>query len=566
MPTPQDRDAARRAQQPVFTALVLLVCTIAALVAAGVFASWRIYSLANKRFIDQAAPVFAVTEDALVEMLNEETGVRGYVITANPTTLEPYEQGLKFEKLELALLAKDKAFDPQIPAHLAAFRHEVNVLDVYFAREVALVKSGPAGQKRAQAETLAGKSDFDRLRKDATALYGDAGRVIARSHGEQHGTLIDSFAFLGTAGAIAMVMAVGLLLVVPRRLLRLYREERMARREAEQGADAARALAHVHDAVLLLDGTGDEGAVRYWNPAAQALFGAGGDEPSLEVDRVLAELRVGVRPVPGPRPVTIGGRERWLTYAETPFDGGRVVVLRDVTDDLRLERLRADFVATAAHELRTPLAAVYGAARTLRQKEHQLSDELSAEFLDMIESESERLKVVMDQLLVSAQLDSNELPLHHERVDIADLCKSLYTSVEVRKPDGIELEVDCSAGKVCVEADSERLRQVVANLIDNAIKYSPGGGRVDLRVAERRGFGVIEVADTGLGIPPDEQQRIFEKFYRLDPAMTRGIGGSGLGLYISRELVKQMGGQLSVDSRLGEGSTFTVMLPLARAA
>ena len=117
-----------------------------------------------------------------------------------------------------------------------------------------------------------------------------------------------------------------------------------------------------------------------------------------------------------------------------------------------------------------------------------------------------------------------------------------------------------------VDADGERLRQVVANLLDNAIKYSPGGGRVEVRVGMRGGSGTIEVADQGLGIPAHEQQRIFEKFYRLDPSMTRGIGGSGLGLYISRELVRQMGGEILVKSQLGDGSTFTVLLPLARVA
>ena len=117
-----------------------------------------------------------------------------------------------------------------------------------------------------------------------------------------------------------------------------------------------------------------------------------------------------------------------------------------------------------------------------------------------------------------------------------------------------------------LQADPERLRQVVANLIDNAIKYSPGGGRIDVRVSANGDSGTIEVADNGLGIPAHEQERIFEKFYRLDPSMTRGIGGSGLGLYISRQLVEQMGGRLSVVSRHGVGSTFAISLPLANAA
>jgi signal transduction histidine kinase len=562
MPTPQDREAARRAQMPVRYALALLVCVIGALVAVGAIASYRIYELGNKRFVDQAGPFFGVTEDLAVEMLNEETGVRGYVITGDPKTLAPYYQGRKYVNLELALIAKDQSFDPKIPGHLAAMRRQVAALQAFFAKEILLVKSGPAGQRQAQANVIAGQGHFDHLRLASRDLIDDAGSVIKRSHHEQRKTLLTSFAILGTAGFVAIAIAVALLLVVPQRLYRLYREERMARRSAEQSADAARALTHVRESVVLLD---DAGVVRYWNPPAGALFGLvdGGGE-SAALAHVLIEFhRAGESP--DARPVTLEGRERWLTCAESPFDGGRVVVFRDVTDDHRLEQLRSDFVATAAHELRTPLAAVYGAVRTLRQGEHKLTTEVTEQFLEMIENESERLKLVMDQLLVSAQLDRADLRMHRQPVDAVGLCEGIVGSVRVRKPDAIELAV-VPREDVTVDADPDRLRQVIANLLDNAIKYSPRGGLVELRVSANDGAGVIEVADHGLGIPLDEQQRIFEKFYRLDPSMTLGIGGSGLGLYISRELVQQMGGRLSVDSRVGMGSTFTVTLPIAEAA
>jgi signal transduction histidine kinase len=562
MPTPEDRDAARRAQQPVRVAIALLICVVGALVAMGAIASWRIYTLGNHRFIDQAGPFFGVTEDLAVEMLNEETGVRGYVITADPKTLAPYYQGKKYVNVELALIAKDASFDPKIPGHLAAMRREVARLQVYFANQIALVKSGPAGQRRAQANVLAGKGHFDHLRQASRDLINDAASVIKRSHHEQRGTLLTSFAILGTAGFVAIAIAAGLLLTVPRRLYRLYREERMARRAAEQSADASRALAHVREAVVLLD---EDGVVRYWNPPAGALFGlVAGGGMSTDLEHALNEFhRAGENP--GSRPLTFDGHERWLTCAESPFDGGRVVVFRDMTDDHRLEQLRSDFVATAAHELRTPLAAVYGAVRTLRQDEYKLSKDVSEQFLEMIENESERLKLVMDQLLVSAQIDRADIRLHRQPVEAVGLCEGVVDSVRVRKPDAIELALESHAA-VTVDADPERLRQVIANLLDNAIKYSPRGGLVELRVSATDGVGVIEVADQGLGIPAHEHQRIFEKFYRLDPSMTLGIGGSGLGLYISRELVQQMGGRLSVDSRFGAGSTFTVTLPIAKPA
>ena len=414
--------------------------------------------------------------------------------------------------------------------------------------------------RRAQQRILAGKSLFDRFRRTSQALIADAAAVIQKSHREQRSTLVKWWIILGLAGFLAAAIAAGLYYRVPRRLYDLFREERMARRDAQQGADAARALAHVREAVVLLDPNGD---ARYWNPTAGTLFGlALGDRTSPTLVRVLSEFH-SEGDNPGARPVMLEGRELWLTAAETEFEDGRVVVFRNVSDDVRLERLRSEFVATAAHELRTPLAAVYGAVRTLRQQDRAVSVDIRDQFLEMIEDESERLRIVMDQLLVSAQIDSADLHLHRQKIDAVAMCESLIGSAGARKPAGIELAVERPAGPVSLYADPDRLRQVLANLIDNAIKYSPGGGRVDVRVHANGRYGEIAVEDQGLGIPAHEQQRIFEKFYRLDPSMTKGVGGSGLGLYISRELVRQMGGRLSVDSRYGSGSTFTVTLPLA---
>jgi signal transduction histidine kinase len=560
MPTPQDRDAARRAQRPVKFALGILVVIVALLVAAGAVAAFRVYELGNHRFIDQAGPFFAVSEDLSVELLNEETAVRGYVITSDPATLAPYRRGRKYSQLELGILQKDASFDRSIPPHVAAARAEVKALDAYFAKEIALVRSGPAGQKVAEQRVVAGKKLFDRFRVTSLALIGDAGNLITRSHREQRSTLVMWWIILGLAGFAAAAIAAGLYARVPRRLYDLFREERRARRDAEQGADAAHALAHVGEAVVLLDRLGE---ARYWNPPAATLFGLQpGARTSPTLMRVLDEFH-SAGPTPGARPVTIDGREIWLVIAETEFEDGRVVVFRNVSDDVRLERLRSEFVATAAHELRTPLAAVYGAVRTLRQQERVVPPEVREQFLEMIENESERLRLVMDQLLVSAQIDASDLHLQRQDVDVVAMCRSVVDSTAARVPEGIQLAVDGDSGPVALSADADRLRQVVANLIDNAIKYSPGGGRVDVRVSSNGAAGSIEVEDHGLGIPAHEQQRIFEKFYRLDPSMTKGVGGSGLGLYISRELVRQMGGTLTVSSRYGEGSTFTVTLPLA---
>jgi len=339
--------------------------------------------------------------------------------------------------------------------------------------------------------------------------------------------------------------------------------------DAEKGANAARALAYVADGVVLLD---DESVVRHWNPAAEAITGvAGADARGRKVDEVLSEWQaftsqlILVRPgEAAARPVTVplvlDGRELWVAVSGVDFGEGTVYALQDVTDEHALEKTRSDFVATASHELRTPLAAVYGAVRTLRREDLELGENDRAAFLEMIEAEAVRLAHIVDQILLAGQLDANAVELAIGHCDPVEVAAGVIESASLHLPDGISLRLttDSAPSIVC---DENKLRQVLANLVDNAIKYSPGGGEVEVRLAAGNGDCVIEVADQGLGIPSVEQERIFEKFYRLDPQQTQGVGGSGLGLYICRELVERMDGRLSVESHPGRGSRFAVTLP-----
>jgi signal transduction histidine kinase len=260
-------------------------------------------------------------------------------------------------------------------------------------------------------------------------------------------------------------------------------------------------------------------------------------------------------------PIVISGEERWVVAAVAHFDDGRVLTLRDVTAEQALERARADFVATASHELRTPLSAVYGAASTLLQREGRLDGSDRRRLLKMIEQEAERLSGIVDQILVTAQLDRGELRLADDELDVRAMAESVLESAEARNQEHIALELHAPDHVLPLRCDSARLRQVLVNLVENAIKYSPDGGRVEVRVRDDPRHVQIDVTDEGLGIPVTEQDRIFEKFYRLDAEMTRGVGGSGLGLYISREIIEQMGGRISVDSSPGSGSTFSIELP-----
>ena len=191
----------------------------------------------------------------------------------------------------------------------------------------------------------------------------------------------------------------------------------------------------------------------------------------------------------------------------------------------------------------------------------RLNDDQRLRMLRMIEQESTQLSQIVDQLLITAQVDGDRLRLKEEPCDVTALCASVLDAADSRKPAKVALALDAPEELAPLPCDEALLRQVLVNLVENALKYSPDGGRVGVRVADDSDRVRIEVRDQGLGIPPSEQQRVFEKFYRLDPEMARGIGGSGLGLYISRKIVEQMDGSLSVHSAPGVGSTFTVLLP-----
>jgi PAS domain S-box-containing protein len=342
-------------------------------------------------------------------------------------------------------------------------------------------------------------------------------------------------------------------------------------REVEERADAARVLTYVGDGVFLLDRAG---VVRLWNPAAESITGL--TAPGV-VGHPVAEAIPGWQalvdriPVvssnePGRAetvPVETSKGERWISISGVEFFGGTVYAFRDVTEERRLDELKAEFVATASHELRTPLAAVYGAAQTLRRHDFVLDEAGRDRFLSLIVDESERLGRIVSEILLANQLDADRLDVSREPFDPADLVERVVDSVRTHTPPGVTIDINSPPSVPLVGADRDRARQVLVNLLENAIKYSPDGGGIEVGLDSGHGMVSFSVSDEGLGIPADYHERIFEKFYRLDPDMTRGVGGTGLGLYICSELVSRMGGSIWVDSVEGKGSSFTFELPMA---
>jgi PAS domain S-box-containing protein len=342
-------------------------------------------------------------------------------------------------------------------------------------------------------------------------------------------------------------------------------------REAEARAQAARVLAAIGDGVVLVDRAG---RVRLWNNAAERITGIAAEDllarqladaiPGWgDVKHRLPVARAGEAGRAESVPLEIAGRELWLSVSAVGYEDGTVFAFRDLTDERLLETMRQDFVATVSHELRTPLAAIYGAALTLRRDDVELEAQLQSKLLEVIAEESSKLSEIVGDLLLASQLDSGKLKAQIESCDPLAIVQLELDAAAVHLPANVTLVLDAPDPLPHVAADEGQLRQVLSNLIENAVKYSPGGGTVTVGIHATDRHVRFSIADTGLGVPPNEQRRIFEKFFRLDPDLTRGVGGTGLGLYISRELLERMGGRIWVESSGTGGSTFVAELPLA---
>lgn len=244
------------------------------------------------------------------------------------------------------------------------------------------------------------------------------------------------------------------------------------------------------------------------------------------------------------------------------LERGAVIVSADVTELRRLERVRQEFVANASHELKTPLASIKACVETLLDgaaDDAQFRDR----FLLTINESADRLDLLVKDMLTLARIETEPVPRDSRPVDLVDLgrrCLDRLQQTAERKQ--VQLNYEPQEVELPVSAGEEALEQILGNLLDNAIKYTDPQGQVTLRLRGESGYGVIDVIDTGIGIPHNQVPRIFERFYRVDRHRSRDQGGTGLGLAIVKHLVQALSGSISVNSRLQQGTTFTVRLPL----
>jgi two-component system phosphate regulon sensor histidine kinase PhoR len=263
---------------------------------------------------------------------------------------------------------------------------------------------------------------------------------------------------------------------------------------------------------------------------------------------------------------------RWLKVSCSPMLGaggrpsGAVAVLHDVTELERLENIRRDFVANVSHELRTPLTSIQGYAETLLDND-LVSEARPREFVEIIRKHAERMAKLTADLLTLSRIELGRHEFRFAPVRAADLVHSALQGVQqVSQARQVDLLADPVPGRLLVTADSDAIHQVLLNLLDNALKYTPAGGWVRLSARSQRDSIEFCVSDSGIGIEPQHLPRLFERFYRVDKARSRELGGTGLGLSIVKHIVRAHGGEVRVESEPGNGSSFFFTVPAAAVA
>ena len=322
------------------------------------------------------------------------------------------------------------------------------------------------------------------------------------------------------------------------------------------------------DGVIVVDSAGD---VELLNGAAATLFGVDPgvdrDTPfSIGHDHELRQLVAACREAGEPQyaEIILTESRRTVSAVATPLDeepGGAVLVtLHDLTELRQVETSRREFVSNVSHELRTPLSSIKAMAETLEDG-GLVDGSINADFVRRIHTEADRMTTLVNDLLELTSLQSGQADMKAQQVDIASVIReegSRY--VQVAEGLGIEARVSLPEDLPKIVAQEDRMRQVVRNLLDNALKFTPENGRIDISASTNHDVVEVRVSDNGLGIPPESLPHIFERFYKVE--RSRRNEGSGLGLAIVKNIVQAYGGEVSVESHEGEGSTFSFTLPV----
>ena len=508
-------------------------------------------------------------------------------LRATATAAEQRERGEALLALSRVLAGRDSA-EALVPAFLAQCRQ-------VFDADVALLVPPPgSGRTVVDARRDGGHeraaTDAERVLSGALAggvlptglPDGCSSGVFAplAADGQQLGTLV-----LGTTDRRRPLREDQLPLLVPlaSALAVALQGAAQSRRLVEATSRLQAVVDQSSDGILVLDGAG---TVELWSPALEALTGV---PASLAEGRPLpsslAPADRGIRGAGAPLLTPASPRATVELVVQRPdgqprtvrcahaavFESGAlvrdVVLVHDVTREREVERLKADFVATVSHELRTPVTPIKGYADLLRRRGDDMTPERRQECLAVIVDRCDHLARLVEDLLLTSQISATEgfaqVPVSLGRHDLGPLVRRTAAQAGA---DPARLRVCVPSGPLVATCDPVRTGQLLAHLLDNALKYSPPQEAVDVHLEASDGQAVLTVTDRGRGIPADQVERVFEKFSRLEDPLRMTTGGAGLGLYLARHLATAMGGELTCRSALGSGSTFRLVLPVADGA
>ena len=327
---------------------------------------------------------------------------------------------------------------------------------------------------------------------------------------------------------------------------------------------------HMTDGVVAFS---PAGLVIHSNPAASQMLSRS-MEPTTSFQDLFAEDAAFDQILTLKRPQyletqkTVGERELELFMAPYSADqapGGVMVVIHDVTEQRRSEQARREFVANVSHELRTPLTNIKSYAETVIAAGDELPPELHNNFMGVIVSEADRMTRIVQDLLTLSKIDYGKMEMNVSRFSFSKAVRSVYEAVALNaESHGHTLTFSCEENMPDVDGDRERIEQVIMNIVSNAIKYTPDGGRIAITAATSGRNVFVRISDNGIGIPEKDLPRLFERFYRVDKARSRESGGTGLGLSIAKEILNQHKGDIRIESVYGEGTDVTITLPAAR--
>ncbi len=327
-------------------------------------------------------------------------------------------------------------------------------------------------------------------------------------------------------------------------------------------------LLHMNDGILAFNINGE---IIHKNNAADKLFGLDGSEKTfdeifdkLDVDINLEKIIYLESWTSTHERISVGEKTLDLFFAafsdEAERPGGAIVVIQDITEHVKLDTMRTEFVADVSHELKTPITSIMGYADTLL--EDDCDEETTKKFLKRISTQANRMSVLVSDLLTLSRYDADMIKNRSEEFDLGELVKNAYDnlSFEIEQKNQ-KAECFVTADVPLVTADKAGIERVVTNILTNAIKYTPENGEIKIYVGFVYNDAYIKVIDNGIGIPEEDLDRVFDRFYRVDKARTREMGGTGLGLSIAKEILEKNNAKININSELGKGTEVVIRIP-----